>query len=247
MRRLAILLTVTALAGLTPAGPGPAPAQADPAPRPAYPPTRVDDVVENLHGTEVHDPYRWLEDGAAPEVQSWATSQNDFARHQLDGLAGRDRLAKRLHDVAYVDAVGVPQRAGARLFFSHRKADQEKAVLYWRSETDGVDHPLIDPNALSKDGSTSLGEWVPTHDGRTLAYTLRENNADEATLYVKDVATWKVSDRDRIDGAKYASPVWTPNGAGFYYTWLPTDPKIPTAERPGHADIRYHALGTDPA
>jgi prolyl oligopeptidase len=247
MRRLPILLLVTALAGLAPAGAGPAPARADPAPRPAYPPTRVDDVVENLHGTEVHDPYRWLEDGAAPEVQSWAKSQNDFARSRLDGLAGRDRLAKRLHDVAYVDAVGVPQRAGSRLFFSHRKADQEKAVLYWRSETDGVDHPLVDPNALSKDGSTSLGEWVPTHDGRTLAYSLRENNADEATLYVKDVATGKVSDRDRIDGAKYATPEWTPNGDGFYYTWLPTDPLVPTAERPGHADIRYHALGTDPA
>jgi prolyl oligopeptidase len=239
MRRLALLLAITALAGL--------PAVRPAAAGPGYPPTRVDDVVGNLHGTEVHDPYRWLEDGASPEVQGWARSQNDFARRQLDGLAGRDRLAKRLHDVAYVDTVGLPQRAGSRLFFNHRKADQEKAVLYWRDDTDGVDHPLVDPNTLSKDGSTSLGEWVPSPDGKTLAYGLRENNADEATLYVKDVATGKVSDRDRIEGAKYAGPVWTPNGAGFYYTWLPTDPKIPTAERPGHADIRYHALGTDPA
>jgi prolyl oligopeptidase len=238
MRRLAVLLAVT-LAGL--------PAVRPAAAGPGYPPTRVDDVVEHLHGTEVHDPYRWLEDGASPEVQGWAKSQNDFARRQLDGLAGRDRLAKRLHDVAYVDAVGLPRRAGSRLFFTHRKADQEKAVLSWRGDIDGVDHPLVDPNTLSKDGSTSLGEWVPSPDGKTLAYGLRENNADEATLYVKDVATGKVSDRDRIEGAKYAGPAWTPDGAGFYYTWLPTDPKIPTAERPGHADIRYHALGTEPA
>jgi prolyl oligopeptidase len=220
---------------------------AGPAPRPAYPPTRVADVVETLHGVEVHDPYRWLEDGASPEVQSWAKDQNDFARGRLDRLAGRDALAKRLHDVSYVDAVAVPQRAGSRLFFAHRKADQEKAVLTWRGDNDGVDHALVDPNALSADGSTSLGEWVPSHDGKTLAYTLRENNADEATLYVKDVATGKVSDRDRITGAKYAGPQWTPAGDGFYYTWLPTDPKIPAAERPGHAEIRYHALGTDPA
>ena len=239
MRRgLSLVLALLAL---------PAAAGAGPAQRPAYPPSRVADVVETLHGVEVHDPYRWLEDGRSPEVQAWAKDQNDFARHQLDQLPGRAWLAKRLHDVSYVDTVGVPERAGARLFFLHRKADQEKAVLYWRSETDGVDHVLVDPNALSADGSTSLGEWAPSHDGKTLAYTLRENNADEAILYVKDVASGTVRDRDRIAGVKYAGPSWTPAGDGFYYAWLPTDPKIPAAERPGHAEVRYHALGTDPA
>ena len=254
MRRLAILLVaVTVLA--------PPAASAE---KPPYPPTPVADAVENLHGTEVHDPYRWLEDGSSSEVKAWAKEQNAFARGRLDGLAGRDWLAKRLKEVSYVDAAGVPQRAGSRLFFVRRKADQEKAVLYWRGDDDpggrgvpprsgrrepprSADHVLVDPNALSKDGTTSLGQWVPSYDGKTLAYALQENNADEATLYVKDVATGKVSGQDRIEGAKYASPSWTPEGDGFYYTWLPTDPQIPEAERPGRAEIRYHALGTDPA
>jgi prolyl oligopeptidase len=240
MRRLALVFLASVLAGpLSPV--------ASAAEKPAYPPTRVDDVVENLHGTEVHDPYRWLEDWKSPEVQQWTKDQSAFTRQELDGLAGRDRLAKRLQDVSYVDSVGVPRRAGSRLFFIRRKADQEKAVLYRRDDSDGVDHVLLDPNTLSKDGSTSLGGWVPSHDGRKLAYKLRENNADESTLYVKDVASGTVSDRDTIAGAKYASPQWTPDGAGFYYTWLPTDPAIPTAERPGRAEVRYHALGTDPS
>jgi prolyl oligopeptidase len=237
MRRLApFLLLLTALAS-----------PAASAEKPAYPASRVDDVVENIHGTEVHDPYRWLEDGSSSEVQAWAKNQNAFARNRLDGLAGRDWLSKRLREVSYVDAAGVPQRAGPRLFFTRRTADQEKAVLYWRGDDDGVEHVLVDPNALSADGTTSLGEWVPSYDGRTLAYALQENNADEATLYVKDVATGKVSERDRIEGAKYAVPSWTPAGDGFYYTWLPTDPSIPEAERPGRAEIRYHTLGTEPA
>jgi prolyl oligopeptidase len=236
MRRLAPLLLVALVLGSPAAS----------AEKAAYPPSRVDDVVENLHGTEVHDPYRWLEDGSSAEVQSWAKEQNAFARRRLDGLAGRDWLGKRLKEVSYVDTVGVPKRAGSRLFFTRRKADQEKAVLYWRADHDGVDHVLVDPNALSADGSTSLGEWVPSYDGKTLAYALQENNADEATLYVKDVASGNISARDRIEGAKYASPSWTPAGDGFYYTWLPTDPGIPVAERPGRAEIRYHALGTDP-
>ena len=237
MRRLAsLLLLVTVLAS-----------PAVSAEKPGYPATRVDDVVENVHGTEVHDPYRWLEDGSSSEVQAWAKDQNAVTRSELDRLAGRDWLAERLREVSYVDATGVPHRAGSRLFFTRRKADQEKAVLYWRGDHDGVDHVLVDPNALSADGTTSLGEWVPSYDGKTLAYALQENNADEATLYVKDVATGKVSGRDRIEGAKYAVPQWTPAGDGFYYTWLPIDPSIPEAERPGRAEIRYHALGTDPS
>ena len=237
MRRLATLLVAVTLLA-TPA------ASAE---KPAYPPTRAADVVENLHGTDVHDPYRWLEDGSSSEVKTWAKEQNAFARARLDKLAGRDWLGKRLREVSYVDAAGVPQRAGSRLFFVRRKADQEKAVLYWRGDDDGVEHVLIDPNTLSEDGSTSLGEWVPSYDGTTLAYALQENNADEATLYVKDVATGKVSERDRIEGAKYASPSWTPAGDGFYYTWVPTDPAVPEAERPGRAEVRFHALGTDPS
>jgi prolyl oligopeptidase len=145
MRRLGIVLLLTVLTAIGPAA-------ADDG-RPPYPTTRVEDVVENLHGTEVRDPYRWLEDGAAAEVQQWAKDQNTFARRQLDGLPGRDRLTKRLQEVSYVDAVGVPRRAGSRLFFTRRKTDQEKAVLYWPGDIDGVDHGLVEPNALENDGS----------------------------------------------------------------------------------------------
>jgi len=212
-----------------------------------YPPTRAEDLVEDIHGVKVADPYRWLEDAGSAEVQTWMRDQDSFARHHLGQLGGRDRLAERLRQVLYVDSVSIPSRAGDRSFFTRRRADQEKGVLYWREGSDGPEHVLIDPNTLSADGTTSLGQWVASYDGRTLAYTLSENNADEATLHVIEVGTGRVSDVDRIEGAKYASPSWTPAGDGFYYTWLPTDPSIPVAERPGHAEIRFHALGTDPA
>jgi prolyl oligopeptidase len=212
-----------------------------------YPPTRIQDVVENLHGTEVHDPYRWLEDAGSPEVQAWMKDQDGFTRQHLGSLAGREHLAERLRQVLYADSASVPSRHGSRLFFTRRRADQEKAVLYWREAAGGPEHALIDPNLLSDDGSVSLGDWRPSRDGKVLAYALSANNADEATLHVMDVGTGREHDVDRIEGAKYASPSWTPRGDGFYYTWLPTDPSIPVAERPGYAEIRFHALGTDPA
>lgn len=76
---------------------------------------------------------------------------------------------------------------------------------------------------------------------------MRKNNADEATLYVMDVASRTTSDIDVIAGAKYATASWTPAGDGFYYTWLPTDPAIPIADRPGYAEVRFRKLGGEPS
>jgi prolyl oligopeptidase len=106
---------------------------------------------------------------------------------------------------------------------------------------------LIDPNTLSEDGSTSVGFVVPSWDGKLVAYSLRENNADEAILYVMDLATGTTSSTDVIKGIKYGVPSWKPDSSGFFYTKLPVDPDIPIADRPGYAHIRYHELGTDPA
>ena len=114
------------------------------------------------------------------------------------------------------------------------------------TETTGDEHVLFDPNTMSDDGSVGLGTWVPSHDGAVVAYAVRENAADEAVLYVRDVATG-TDLPDAIEGAKYAEPAWTPGGDGFYYTYLPTDEGIDVADRPGYAEVRYHRLGTDAA
>lgn len=210
------------------------------------PSSRVADTVETVHGVAVRDPYRWLEDGQSPEVREWMDAQDRYARERLERLPGREALAKRLKELFYVDTVGAPVHRGNRYFYAHRHADQEKAVIYWREGESGPEHVLIDPNAMSKDGSTSLGVWVPSWDGEKVAYALHVNNADEATLYVKDVATDRVSAVDVIHGAKYAMPQWTPAGDGFYYAYSPPDPAIPVAERPGYTDLRYHQLGAGP-
>jgi len=139
-----------------------------------------------------------------------------------------------------------PHRYGSRLFFPRRDVGKEKFTIYWREGKGGPDNVLLDPNTWSTDGSVSLGVWAVSHDGRRVAYTVKSNNSDEATLYVMDVATGKKSDIDVVEGAKYAWPSWTPSGKGFYYTRLPPLDSVPTADRPGYADVRFHELGADP-
>jgi prolyl oligopeptidase len=236
----------------------PAPAPRDPAPAPPpaahqavpardYPVTRRDDVVERRHGVDVHDPYRWLEDPRKPEVQTWMKEQDGYARARLARLPARDALAARLAEVFYFDAIGAPRHRGGRYFYSHKHKDQEKAIVYWKQGERGKAQVLLDPNTWSSDGSSSLKGWWPSPDGRHVAYNRSEHNADETTMNIIEVATGKVL-KDTLPGTKYGDASWTPDGRGFYYVRVPPpSDQVPVADRPGFADLRYHALGSDPA
>jgi prolyl oligopeptidase len=226
-----------------------------------YPGTRAEPVTDDLHGTKIVDPYRWLEDGKSDAVKTWLGGQDAFARAWLGKLPERDAIAARLRELFYVEGHGTPQHFGSRWFFAKREAKSEKWVVHVRDgalanvpsvanaapkTAAATDRVLLDPNAWSKDGSVALGRWSPSHDGKKVAYAVKPNNSDEATLEVLDVDTGKTSDVDRIEGAKYASPDWTPDSKGFFYTWVPKEGTVPTADRPGWAEVRYHKLGTGP-
>ena len=214
---------------------------------PAYPASRTGDAKDVLHGVTVADPYRWLEDVRTPEVQAWMKAQDDLTRRELAKVPQRARLLARLKELAYLDSVSAPVRRGEYVFLTRRHATREKSVVYWKAGKAGEEKVLFDPNGWSKDGSVGLGDWQPSWDGTKVAYQVKENNSDEATLRVIDVPSGKVSEIDVIAGGKYASASWTPDGNGFYYTWLPTDPKVPVDERPGYQEVRFHRLGEDPA
>ncbi|MFM7202543.1 MAG: prolyl oligopeptidase family serine peptidase [Myxococcota bacterium] len=212
-----------------------------------YPTTRAESIEEQIFGQSVKDPYRWLEDPKSSEVQSWVNAQDNLARSYLDALPGRAQLEARLKALSYVDSMTAPTHRNGRYFYSRRHADKEKGIVYWKQGETGKEQVLIDPNTLSADGSIALGTLSISYDGKLAAFSLKANNADEATLYLMDVETGKRSEIDVIPGAKYAYPEWAPDNQGFYYTWLPVDPSIPASERPGYAEVRYHRVGTSPA
>ncbi|HEX4456254.1 MAG TPA: prolyl oligopeptidase family serine peptidase [Kofleriaceae bacterium] len=260
------LLLVTLVACGSASGPAITPAPAEPtsqaAPHPEvampssptpthpWPHSRTVDVAETIHGKTIRDPYRWLEDETAPEVQAWMTSEDDYARGVLATLPGRDELATRLTQLFYFDAVGAPTHRHGRYFFTRRHADKEKSIVYWKqgpNDKDGVEHVLFDPNTWSADSSKGLHGWYPSWDGARVAYQVSEHNSDETVMHVIDVATGKDT-ADVIPGTKYSGASWTPDNKGFYYVWVPpVGNGVGVAERPGFAELRFHALGSDPA
>ncbi|WP_437957879.1 prolyl oligopeptidase family serine peptidase [Sorangium sp. So ce119] len=258
---MAALMLLTACRGADPttARPAPppppkatAPSASAPSSAPvrAYPPSRIVDVVHVLHGVPVPDPYRWLEDGESDEVQAWTAAQDAFARAELAKLPERDALLKRFRELYDIERVGAPLQRGGRYFWTKRAVGQEKEAVQWRQGKAGEPKVLLDPNAWSSDGSVSLGSWLPSWDGRYVAYQVKKNNSDEATLEIIDVATGKKLP-EVLEGAKYADRTalaWDGKSAGIYYVKVPPlSRRSPAADRPGLAEIRYHALGADPA
>ena len=212
-----------------------------------YPPTRRSDVADTLHGTRVADPYRWLEDVNSDEVKAWMTAQDQFTRAYLAQLPGRDKLVARLKELLHIESVSAPSHYGGRYFYGRRHKDREKAILYWKEGENGAEKVLLDPNTLSKDGSVALGSWRPSWDGKRIVYGLHQNNGDEETVHVMEVATGKVSDVDVIPAMRAADPSWSASGDGFYYNWsAPISDKVTPAQQPGTREIRFHKLGSDP-
>ncbi len=212
-----------------------------------YPATRADATADTLHGVRVEDPYRWLEDVESPDVRAWMDAQNGFAREKLGALPLVEELRKRFAELYYVGVKSAPWRRGTRYFWTERDPKQEKTVVYWKEGKTGERRVLLDPNTWSADGSVALGAWFVSRTGKIVAYQVKSNAADEATLEFIDIGSGKKLASDKIEGAKYTWDLaWAPNEDGVYYTWVPAPGAVPEAERPGHAEIRFHKLGTDP-
>ena len=200
---------------------------------PPPPPTEVREVVDTLHGVEVPDPYRWLEDQEAPETRAWIDEQNAYTDMVLNALPGRGELRAVAASVLERDAIGLPNERGGRYFYSKRLADQNLAVLYVRDGLDGEDQVLIDPHPMSPDDTTSVELRDISDDGTRMAYAVREGGVDEVSILVRDVDTGEDL-ADVLPPARYGQVTLAADGSGLYY------------ERYGDVTPRvmFHAFGT---
>jgi prolyl oligopeptidase len=211
-------------------------AQSDSASAGCPPKTHTDDVKEDVHGTVVADPYRWLEDQTSPATRAWIDAENRCTEAVLKKLPGRTAVEQQLSRLMKVDSIGAPFERNGRLFFLRRGADQDLDVLYMRQGLNGVDQVLVDPHPLSPDHSTSIELANVSKDGKLVVYGVRAGGEDETVLHVFDADT-RQDLKDTLPRATYFSVAPKPDNSGFYYARA-----TPRGPRVG-----YHSLGTDAA
>jgi prolyl oligopeptidase len=211
---------------------------------PRYPASRLGDVVDQYGTARIADPYRWLEDLDSPEVADWIAAQNAVTAAHLATLPLRDRLARRLTELWNYPRTSVPVVENGRLFYSKNSGLQRQAPIYMRTGMFDAPVLVLDPNALSPDGSTAVAQYAPSPDARLLAYAIAVGGADWETVRVRSLATGEDL-ADSVSWVRFSDLSWTHDAKGFFYSRYPEPPshKVLEAALSGHA-VYYHRLGT---
>lgn len=210
-----------------------------------YPTPHTVNQVDNYFGTEVKDPYRWMEDLDSPETKAWVEAENKVTASYLDQLTTRPALNKRLKEVVNFERYSAPYRRGKRYFYSHNTGLQNQTPVYWTEGLHGEPHLLIDPNTLRADGTIALNSLSITYDGTLAATALAEAGSDWQTIHVREVATGKELP-DVIKWTKFGGAAWMRDNSGFFYVGYDEPKEGADIMKAANyfPKVRFHKLGT---
>src|SRR3954452_7879360 len=211
------------------------------------PVTRQDDTVESLHGHEVADPYRWLEDPDSDETRAWVAAQNRAARAHLDALPSRAWFSATMRAVVERPRAGTPEKVGGRYVVSRNDGTQQQDLWFVGDTLEELLHGsrlLIDPNRFSADGTSSLAGYNASRDGRWLAYLVSDGGSDWTTIRLLELGSGREID-DVVTKVKFSEATWLPDHSSYLYLHFPTEGSGVGTEAgalPG-GELRRHYVG----
>ncbi|WP_375447284.1 prolyl oligopeptidase family protein [uncultured Fibrella sp.] len=211
------------------------------APPLTYPVTRKVDHVDNYHGTSVADPYRWLEDDRSAETAAWVKAENEVTHSFLEKIPYRKQLQDRLEKVYNYPKYSAPSRKGDYFYFSKNDGLQNQSVLYRQKGLDGTPEVVIDPNKLSADGTTRLGAFSLSKDGKYAVVGTSKGGSDWQEYQIMDLAT-KQYLPEKLEWVKISGAAW--QGNGFYYSRYPKPEGSALAAKNENHQVFFHQLNT---
>ncbi|WP_417435391.1 prolyl oligopeptidase family serine peptidase [Idiomarina abyssalis] len=208
----------------------------------SYPETRKGDVVDTYFGTEVADPYRWLEDDRSEETENWVKAQNEVTFAHLESIPYREKIEKRLTELWNYEKISAPFKEGDYTYFYKNDGLQNQYVVY-RQKGDEEPEVFLDPNTFSEDGTTSLAQLTFSDDGSLAAYSISEGGSDWRKIIVIDAET-KEQLEDPLVDIKFSGISWVGN-EGFYYSSYDKPEGSELSAKTDQHKLYYHELGTD--
>jgi prolyl oligopeptidase len=216
------------------------------------PATEKQEKVDTYHGTEVKDPYQWLEASTDPKVQQWNDAQNAHTRALLDKLPGREAIRQRVSELlswkspAYF---GLQEAGGTLIAIKAQPPRQQPFMVVLGSVDDtSKERVLLDPMVVDPSGHTTIDWFVPTLDGKKVAVSLSKKGTESGDVTVYDVATGKPVSTEVVPkvngGTAGGSLAWNKDGTGFFYTRYPRGEERPPADRDFFQQVYFHQMGT---
>ncbi|MFA5298519.1 MAG: prolyl oligopeptidase family serine peptidase [Lutibacter sp.] len=207
-----------------------------------YPTTKKVDTVTNYFGTEVKDPYRWLEDDRSEETANWVKAENKVTFDYLAKIPYREALKNRLEKLWNYEKIGAPFKEGNFQYFYKNNGLQNQYVLYRQKDDNESPEVFLDPNTFSKDGTTSLGELSFSKDGSLVAYSISEGGSDWRKIIVMDAISKEIKE-DTLFDVKFSGISWDTN-EGFYYSSYEKPKGSELSAKTDEHRLFYHKLGT---
>jgi len=207
-------------------------------------------VTEDYFGSKVVDPYRYMENLNDPEVQAWFKGQDDFTRSVLARIPGRERLLYRIKELdqsAPYRVQGVQRMEGEKYFYEKVLSSEEVGKLYERDGLTGADKLLVDPSKFVTTPGThySLNYFVPSYDGRYVAYGVSPGGSEDAVIHILDVAAGHDTG-ETIDRSWYDGIAWLPDNRSFVHVrFQKLEPHADPKERRLKSRVYLHRVGTD--
>ncbi|MDB4896541.1 MAG: serine protease, family peptidase [Firmicutes bacterium] len=209
-----------------------------------YPESKRVPVTDDLHGTVISDPYRWLEAGASPDVRDWTAAQNRLADEVFSTDTPVVQFRQHLRAAMGGETLSAPVAKGDRVFYLRQAAGRNQPLLCVRPADGGTERVVLDPNAASDRGTTALDWWYPSPDGGLVAFGYSANGDEWSTLFIVDVETGDLLE-ERIPRTRFASVAWEPDASGFYYTRYPLPGTVPAGAENFSRRVYYHKLGSN--
>jgi prolyl oligopeptidase len=182
-----------------------------------YPSTPMIDQQDTYHGTEVPDPYRWLENTDSTETKTWIETQNSLTQSFLGDVISREYIKQRLSSLWDMPRSLAPRKVNGKYFQLENTGLQDHDALYVMDTIGECKKLLLDPNTLSPDGTVALNNWEVSNDAALLAYAVSASGSDWQVWRIRDVVTGEDLS-DKIEWSKFSNIAWAPDNAGFYYS-----------------------------
>jgi prolyl oligopeptidase len=217
-----------------------------------YPESRRDEsVVETLHGHQIADPYRWLEDADSAETRDWVQRQNSATEAELSSYPERAWFQETMTAILARPRAGVPAQEAGWFFVGRNDGTQAQDLVYVADSLQVLlegGRVLIDPNTLSEDGTDSLGSYTVSPDGRYVAYGVNESGSDWITFRLLEVATGAEVD-DVVTQAKFSEATWLPDSSAYLYLHYPASGRSEGTETKAlrGGQLKLHKVGTPQA
>ena len=206
-----------------------------------YPVTARVKVSDNYSGTQVSDPYRWLENLDSEVTRQWVQEQNRLSQPRLEALPQRAWVKQRLTQLWNYERFSAPVKEGARYFFLRNDGTQNQSVLFVSDSLDSPGRVLFDPNSVRADATVALSDFTPSPNGNLVAYALSDGGTDWETWKFRS-AKEGADLPDTLRFTKFWGVSWARDASGVYYSRYPAlaNGKGDDAGRPA---IYFHRLG----